>query len=355
MSDVIDCLLHTLQGHPELDGPRHGRVLFLAARPHGWFQPMLDRLTCIQRYKPLADALAAEGMPISKTPEGEYDLVIVIPDRQRQRLYADLGRAYDLLSPGGSMVAVVPNDWGAKRAEEALGKAVGGVKSLSKKHCRAFWTHKTPAGPRNPAMLAEWREYGSLRRMIDGRFWSVPGLFSWDHIDTGSQVLVENLPTTLSGHGADLGMGWGFLSDHVLRTCHDVRALDGFEADADAMEVARRNLGSAMSPARLRLYWQDVTAGLGTDVRYDFIVMNPPFHEGRDAEPMLGLRFITTAVQSLRTGGQLWLVANKHLPYENLMNECFETATTVVESRGFKVMHGQNPTKGQWQRPRKRR
>ena len=133
MSDVIDCLLHTLQGHPELDGPRHGRVLFLGARPHGWFQPMLDRLTCIQRYKPLADALAAEGMPISKTPEGEYDLVIVIPDRQRQRLYADLGRAYDLLSPGGSMVAVVPNDWGAKRAEEALGKAVGGVKSLSKK------------------------------------------------------------------------------------------------------------------------------------------------------------------------------------------------------------------------------
>ncbi|MCB1210538.1 MAG: class I SAM-dependent methyltransferase [Verrucomicrobiales bacterium] len=355
MSDAIDCLLHTLQTHPELDGPRHGRALFLGARPHEWFQSMQERLTCAQRYKPLADAVIAAGMPFSKAPEGTFDLVMVIPDRQRQRLYSDLARAYDLLTPGGTMVAVVPNDWGAKRAEEALGKAVGGVKSLSKKHCRAFWAHKTPSSPKNPAMLEEWRDYGVLRREMDGRFWTLPGLFSWDHVDVGSQVLVEHLPKTLSGHGADLGAGWGFLSDHILRTCHDVRALDCFEADFDALEVARRNLGSAMSPARVRLHWQDVTVGLNNDVRYDFIVMNPPFHDGRDADPMLGLRFITSAVQALRTGGQLWLVANKHLPYENLMSECFETATTVHESAGFKVMHGQNPTKGQWHRPRKRR
>ena len=60
---------------------------------------------------------------------------------------------------------------------------------------------------------------------------------------------------------------------------------------------------------------------------YDVIVMNPPFHDGRDADPMLGLKFITTAAMSLRSTGDLWLVANKHLPYENLMAETFEFST----------------------------
>ena len=71
--------------------------------------------------------------------------------------------------------------------------------------------------------------------------------------------------------------------------------------------------------------------------------MNPPFHDGRDADPLLGIKFITQAAASLRTGGELWLVANKHLPYENLMRDCFEETRTVIEKDGFKVLHGRRP------------
>ncbi|HYF37472.1 MAG TPA: methyltransferase, partial [Prosthecobacter sp.] len=87
---------------------------------------------------------------------------------------------------------------------------------------------------------------------------------------------------------------------------------------------------------------QDVTAGLG-DARYDAIVMNPPFHDGREAQHGLGLKFITAAAVGLRSDGNLWLVANKHLPYENLMKELFEDSRTLGEGRGFKVLQGSRP------------
>ena len=84
------------------------------------------------------------------------------------------------------------------------------------------------------------------------------------------------------------------------------------------------------------------TAGLGAG-KFDVIIMNPPFHDGRDADPLLGIKFITVAASSMRNGGDLWLVANKHLPYENAMSEAFETSRTVIEAQGFKVLHGSRP------------
>jgi 16S rRNA (guanine1207-N2)-methyltransferase len=93
---------------------------------------------------------------------------------------------------------------------------------------------------------------------------------------------------------------------------------------------------------KYRLHWRNVAAGLG-DATFDLVVMNPPFHDGRDADPLLGLKFITAAAQSLNANGDLWLVANKHLPYENLMTDAFEHSRLVIEAGGFKVLHGSKP------------
>jgi 16S rRNA (guanine1207-N2)-methyltransferase len=249
-------------------------------------------------------------------------------------------------------VVALHNDWGAKRTEQQLAEICGGVETVSKHHSRVFWTTKTK--PWKADKLAVWRDAAALRRILDGRFWTCPGLFHWDEIDAGSRLLTEHLPVTLSGAVADLGCSWGFLSDHLLRSCPNLRSLDCYEADSIALECARRNLGLVPCPIRPRLHWTDVTAGLGKTL-YDVIVMNPPFHDGRDADPMLGLKFITTAAMSLRSNGDLWLVANKHLPYENLMAETFEFSTKVIESGGFKILHGARPKAVAQMHRRKRR
>ncbi|MBF0374191.1 MAG: methyltransferase, partial [Alphaproteobacteria bacterium] len=172
-----------------------------------------------------------------------------------------------------------------------------------------------------------------------GRFLTRPGLFSWDRVDPGSRLLAETLPADLAGRVADLGSGWGWLADAVLRRCPGVRALDLYEADRCALDLARRNLDGARADAALAYRWHDVAAGLPAGI-YDAIVTNPPFHEGRAARPELGQAFIAAAAEGLRRRGRLWLVANRNLPYERTLAAHLVDTAVVAERDGFKVLTG---------------
>ena len=45
----------------------------------------------------------------------------------------------------------------------------------------------------------------------------------------------------------------------------------------------------------------------------DFVVMNPPFHDGGAEDKALGVAFIEAAARMLARRGACWLVANRHL------------------------------------------
>jgi 16S rRNA (guanine1207-N2)-methyltransferase len=69
------------------------------------------------------------------------------------------------------------------------------------------------------------------------------------------------------------------------------------------------------------------------------IVSNPPFHaQDRADRPELGQRFIAAAAHALAPRGRLWLVANRHLPYEESLGTHFATVRTVAQAEGFKVV-----------------
>ncbi len=235
------------------------------------------------------------------------------------------------------------NDSGGKRCLQHLAEAAGEVQSLSKHHSRVFWAVKNPEQPWKAELLEPWRQGALMRRVLDGRFWSRPGLFSWNRIDEGSELLARHVPVSLAGNVAELGSGWGFISDHLLRNCHDIDTLDIYDADADSFECARRNLGIIPTRVKAKPHWTDVTAGIGSR-KFDAIIMNPPFHEGKHQDALIGLKFIATAAQALRTGGQLWLVANRQLPYENLLTETFAHMEKITETGSFKIIHAVNPT-----------
>jgi 16S rRNA (guanine1207-N2)-methyltransferase len=244
--------------------------------------------------------------------------------------------------PEGYLVVAIRNDWGGKRLEEQARGAFGvGVETLSKHHCRVFRCVKDEVKA-NHALLDAWSKAGAMRRLPDTGYWSQPGLFSWDRVDAGSKLLAESLPETLSGVGADLGVGWGYLSTELLKRCPDVDGLDCYEVDGRALEPARRNLGNVLVPLRPKIFWRDVPGGVGL-AKYDFIIMNPPFHEGRDADPGLGIKFIAAAARALKPMGSLWMVANKHLPYEGVLQDAFAEVRTGAQRLGFKILVATGP------------
>ena len=72
----------------------------------------------------------------------------------------------------------------------------------------------------------------------------------------------------------------------------------------------------------------------------DFVVMNPPFHEGGIENQALGQGFIKRAAQVLRTGGWCWLTANRHLPYEAILKPLFRDVTIVAEEGRLQDLPG---------------
>lgn len=312
-------------------------AMFLRARD-GWplRQQPLPGLVCEQTFKPEADTLAQAGFAVNVTgAQKTYDLVLILPPRQRDEARALLARAVAMIKPGGRVVVSQSNDEGARSSEGDLAKLTGDVESMSKNKCRVFWT--ASLARLDAALIADWQRLDAVRPIAEGRFVSRPGIFAWDRIDVASELLADHLPASLSGRAADLGAGFGYLSAELLNRCPGIKTLDVYEAENRALELARENLKRFEERATLKYHWHDVSVGLCDE--YDVIVTNPPFHAQRGIDrPDIGKRFIAVAAGSLRPGGQLWLVANRHLPYESVLGENFDSVRTVVQQHGYKII-----------------
>lgn len=341
MTPALATLMLAFTGDDALAVPP--RALFIGAQAHPDLKNWPD-LTGWQPLKPLAAAWEAAGFTrTDELPWEKFPLVLVLPGKSRDETLAWFAAARDRLAPGGRVVAALPNSAGAGRFEKELAKAAGNIFSIQKNKCRAF--HATLDGA-DEAILAQWRELGEARE-VSG-FTVEAGIFSSDHIDPGSQLLADHLPAHLRGHAADLGAGWGFLSDAVLRRCPGIDRIDLFEADSRALRCARANLArhrprhldsppcAAEELPEIRFHWHDVTTGLPD--RYDTIVMNPPFHTGQATDVDLGRAFLKVASSSLNRGGRLLLVANRQLPYEAALEISGLVWRKVVEDKVYKLL-----------------
>ncbi|MHA6204096.1 class I SAM-dependent methyltransferase [Dyella soli] len=320
--------------------PADGRVLFLRARDGFRLREMAGAgWTCEQSFRPFADALERSGMRVA-TPDLDacFPLVLVLPPRQRDEARALFAHAVRRAMPGGVVLAAMPNAEGARSGESDLARLAGPLQQLSKHKCRVFWTQPLGDGVEH-ALLDEWLALDAPRRNAAG-YMSRPGLFAWDRVDTASALLAAHLPADLAGAVADLGAGYGYLSAQVMARCPGATCIDLYEAEARAFEPARLNLAQAQRECGrevpFSLHWHDVAEGLPR--RYDAIVSNPPFHQGRADLPELGRAFIDTAANALLPHGRLWLVANRHLPYESTLAARFNQVRTVTVAEGFKVI-----------------
>ncbi len=329
-----------------LQWPAEG-VLFLRAREGAPLHAHRSNgLVGTQPFKPEAERLARIDVDLideDALPAGGFPLVLVLPPRQREEARALLAKACAVVARGGVVVVAVSNDEGAKSREADLKQLAGSVSVVSKHHCRVFWT--APDAAIDTALLAQWAHGDVARRIASadvpgGGFQTRPGVFAWDRVDAASAMLAAALPEDLHGRVADFGAGWGYLALEVLARCTNLASLDVYEADARALTLAKANLAEASGSERnvaLNFHWKDVVAGVSE--HFDAIVCNPPFHAlGRGDRPDIGRAFIDAAAQALNPGGRLWLVANRHLPYEQALADGFAEVAIVAQEGGFKIV-----------------
>ena len=287
-----------------------------------------DRLHILQGHFPDHHHFAAQGFATTTVLEGDYAAALVVLPRAKQAARAWIAEATTRL-PEGAPILV---DGQKTDGVDSLIKALRGLAPvegvLAKHHGKTFWIKARP--------LPDWAAQDFA--LADG-FVTRPGVFSADKIDRGSAHLAAHLPATLPKRVADFGAGWGYLSRAILDR-DGVETLALYEADHTALECAKRNV----QDPRASFHWADVTTL--TDGPFDAVITNPPFHIGRTGDPALGRAFLAAAARCLTPAGQVWLVANRHLPYEHALQELFSEVRTEGDDPGFKIIVASRPRRG---------
>lgn len=173
---------------------------------------------------------------------------------------------------------------------------------------------------------------GSLQRVDALALYSQPGIFSWNRIDLGTEALLACM-LPLAGRGADFGCGTGIIARRVLES-PEVSELSLLDIDRRAISAARLNI----TDPRARFLWADLKEGAHGLSDLDFVVSNPPFHDGGLEDRRLGQLFIARAAEVLKPEGIFWLTANRHLPYEGMLEKSFRAVALVSEIQGYKVL-----------------
>jgi 16S rRNA (guanine1207-N2)-methyltransferase len=289
---------------------------------------MTEELTTGVYGAPPADLADVPGSAaLERRPDASLDaMVMLAPPSTIERRF-EIAQALRALKPGGPFTVMAPKDKGGSRLAKELRGFGCAIHEAALRHHRVCTTTR----PDDLSALREALEAGAQQFVAETGLWSQPGVFSWNRVDPGSALLLKHLPA-LSGRGADLGCGLGYLSRAVLES-DAVTSLSMLDIDRRATEAAARNV---VDP-RAIIRWADLRSARDLPADLDFVVMNPPFHDGGAEDRALGQTFIRRAAEALAKGGRCWLTANRHLPYEEHLKTLFARSTLVAEADGFKI------------------
>lgn len=273
---------------------------------------------------------------LSNTLIGVFNTVLVRATRQKEETLGLVALAAAHADPSAKIYVAQANEHGAGSLEKTLKRAFPDLQSVIKFKCRVM---VLDAANGDAATLLKWTEGAAIRKVKHnrGEFWSAPGVFSWDRPDVGSRMLLEHLPKTMTGKVADLGCGNGLLTGAVAKK-EGVTEVFAIDADQRSVECCRLNLEERGVTIPYKVEWRDATGDLSDLPQMDVVVMNPPFHDQQKEDRELGQKFCNSAMKLLRSGGELYLVANRHMPYEDILAKESSKITLLEDANGFKIV-----------------
>jgi 16S rRNA G1207 methylase RsmC len=198
----------------------------------------------------------------------------------------------------------------------------------------------TPASPENLRRIRVTLAGRDVEVMTAG------GVFSPDHVDSGTAVLLANTPPPPPGGNLlDLGCGWGPIA---LTLALDAPHATVWAVDVNgrALDLVRRN-AAALGLDNVNAVLPDDVPG---DISFRTIRSNPPIRVGKNELHGLLERWIPR----LDERADAWLVVQRNLGSDSLQRwlaATFERGFSVHRSatgRGFRVIkvrrHGSPPT-----------
>lgn len=169
-------------------------------------------------------------------------------------------------------------------------------------------------------------------------FYSKPGVFGWNKIDRGTELLLQALKALIADNEIkpnkilDLGCGYGWIFLNIDE--YDFETITATDNNAAAIIAANKNSLSMKTPTHV------VVSDCGNTINdaFDLVLSNPPFHQGFQHAQTLTEKFIKTCHQKIKKGGHVLLVTNEFVAFDKLAQRLFTHKKTLLKEQGFKVI-----------------
>ena len=282
------------------------------------------------------------GVSVLPDLAGYFQTVMIHLPKGRKLAQRWLLEAYHAARPGGAVYLAGANEQGIQPVIRDAAELFGSQSILEYKkgqRIARFIKNKNdcgwPAWAEEPGLQpGNW--YHLEVETAQGRLnlVSAPGIFSYDRLDDGTRLLIETWQPSPNQRVLDLGCGCGILG--ILAARAGAAWVDLIDENLLAVAAARENL-SAHQLNRAEAIPSDALSAV-TGRKYDLILTNPPFHSGRGVDYSMTQAFIQQSWQALVPGGQLWLVANRFIPYETVLGRYFNEVICLADNPRYRVL-----------------
>lgn len=266
------------------------------------------------------------SLVVQASDVADCDTLIYYWPKNKPEAQFQLMNILSLMPVGVDVFVVGENRSGVRSAEPMLADYAPLNKVDSARRCGLY--HGRLEKQPQFSLESWWAEYN-----IDGlTIKTLPGVFSRDGLDVGSQLLLSTLTPHTKGKVLDVGCGAGVLSAALASHSPKVR-LTLCDVSAPAVEASRATL------AANGLEGEVFASNVFSEVkgRFDIIISNPPFHDGMQTSLDAAQTLIRGAVRHLNSGGELRIVANAFLPYPKILDETFGFHEVIAQTGRFKV------------------
>lgn len=263
---------------------------------------------------------------------GPFDVVFLRLAKAKDEQEMNAHAALSVLVPGGRLILCGGNEEGIRSTITLLETLCGSVETLSTRgHGRIVSARRPDAVGALRGELVRWRRVMSMPIGGATRDWvTYPGVFSADHLDEGSRLMLTALPRLgASARVLDYGCGSGVIAA-AMRAQLPGAHLELLDADSVALLAAAENVAGARTILGTAL----VAAG---PVRYDAILSNPPLHIGLAEDHRALEALIADAPKILRRGGFLQLVVQRRVPLGVMLGKHLGEPVVVTEDASYRV------------------
>ncbi|SEQ90434.1 16S rRNA (guanine1207-N2)-methyltransferase [Amphritea atlantica] len=205
--------------------------------------------------------------------------------------------------------------------------------SLARKKARLIFAHF------DPELIPPENSYPRSYRLANTEYQILnhANVFSREKLDIGTRFLIENLPTDNRFQQIiDLGCGNGIVG-LMAAAANPQASLRFVDESYMAVASARENFSLAFPDREAQFEVTDCLKGIPSDSS-DLILNNPPFHQQNAIGDFIAWQMFTEAKTILKSGGELWVIGNRHLNYHAKLKKLFGNCSTIASNTKFVIL-----------------